>query len=434
MAGNLMHAILSKKLLSRSTLLAVSLGVATSVAIAGLSRGDYGGEPVSSVIFPAQELPLKFDHERHLVIGIECDFCHEDAPESRSSLDNLIPTEEVCSSCHPIDRDQPEKHTDVGKPPARCDACHVGFDPKTGMVPRVKIPPPNIKFDHRAHVSKGVACTTCHGDLQAEGVQLATREHLPKMRLCLQCHDGRTAPQQCSTCHLSSGGVIQTSFPEGQLTPSGALRGARHDLNFRTSHRSAAENDPSYCASCHKKDFCVECHNGVTKPMDFHPGDYVTLHTIDARRNTPDCSSCHRAQTFCVGCHTRSGVTPDSRTSDFLGPSSGDNTRRFHPPGWVEFGTNGPREGMGSRGVTHHSFQAQRNIQQCVSCHREDFCKTCHSSQRGLHITDQAVFNINPHPNGWRNSAKCKALAAKAGRMCLRCHTEVSEVRCDYMP
>ncbi|HUH02261.1 MAG TPA: cytochrome c3 family protein [Kofleriaceae bacterium] len=425
---------MSRTLLSRGALLVASLILATSVAVAGFSRGDFGGEPVSPVIFPAQELPLKFDHAQHLAMNIECDFCHEDAPESRSSLDNLIPTEEVCASCHPIDRDEPEKHTEPGKPPARCDACHVGYDPATGMVARIKIPPPNLKFDHRAHVSKGVACTTCHGDLQAEGVQLATREHLPKMRLCLQCHDGRQARQQCSTCHLSTGGVIQTSFPEGQLTPSGALRGARHDLNFRTSHRAAAESDPAYCASCHKKDFCVECHNGVTKPMDFHVGDYVTLHTIDARRNTPDCSSCHRLQTFCVGCHTRSGVTPDARTSEFLGVTSGDSTRRFHPPGWISLERGQPKTGDGARGVMHHSFQAQRNVRQCASCHREDFCTTCHSAQRAFHISaDRAPFTVNPHPNGWRNSAKCRALAAKAGRMCLRCHTEVSEAHCDHM-
>jgi hypothetical protein len=92
------------------------------------------------------------------------------------------------------------------------------------------------------------------------------------------------------------------------------------------------------------------------------------------------------------------------------------------------------RDGAGSRGVTHHSFQAQRNIRQCASCHQEDFCKTCHSAQLGEHISDRARFAINPHPNGWRNSSRCKALAARAGRMCLRCHTAVNEARCDWMP
>ena len=30
----------------------------------------------SEVIFPAQQLPLRFSHQKHLAKGIACDFCH----------------------------------------------------------------------------------------------------------------------------------------------------------------------------------------------------------------------------------------------------------------------------------------------------------------------------------------------------------------------
>ncbi len=391
------------------------------LASAGLlGVGDSSRAPVSDVIYPQQSLPLRFDHAEHLAMKVDCDFCHEDAAESRSSIDDLIPTEESCASCHDIDRTIPDKAVPAGKPPARCDACHVGFVAGQAVA-RVRVPVPNLKFDHRAHVSRGVACTVCHGDLAAEKIGVATRDQLPKMRLCLTCHDGRKASSRCTTCHIADQGMVQTNFPEGQLVPSGSLRGDAHDLTFRSNHRDVADNDPDYCGSCHRKSECVECHNGVIKPMDFHAGDYVSQHALDARRNQPDCGTCHRLQTFCVGCHSRSGVTDDGRGSEFRAPSTGLPGRRFHPDGWLD--TNGGVI-LQSRGPMHHSFQAQRNIRQCASCHREEFCKRCHTAEPGS-------LRINPHPAGWAGSRRCRALAARAGRMCLRCHTDVFEATCD---
>lgn len=384
-------------------------------------KSDYDGQPVSEVVFPDQQLPILFSHALHLnEAGASCDDCHDKAAGSKSSLDNLIPTEEACSDCHAIDRTDPDKKVTRGTPPARCDACHVRFDAATKLVERVNVPPPNLKFSHKAHTARNVACTTCHGDLAAENVELATREQLPKMGLCLTCHDGTQAPNDCTTCHLADpGGFVRTEYRTGKLEPSGALRGDAHDLTFRTSHQHVAQNDEEYCGSCHRKSFCTDCHNGVIKPMDFHGNDYVTLHVMDARRNSPDCSSCHRLQTFCVGCHSRSGVSPDGKGSDFGLRVFGEFTAAFHPDGWVEYSGTTPVAG---RGANHHSFQAQRNIKQCAACHREDFCTNCHSAE--------SPFAFNPHPPGWRTSHRCRAMKKRAGRMCLRCHVTAAELQC----
>src|SRR5437773_9815468 len=73
----------------------------------------------SEVIFPPQRLPLTFSHQKHLAKQIACDFCHEKAPGSRLSSDSLIPDEEVCATCHPIDREG------KGQPKATpCATCH----------------------------------------------------------------------------------------------------------------------------------------------------------------------------------------------------------------------------------------------------------------------------------------------------------------------
>jgi hypothetical protein len=109
----------------------------------------------SEVIFPAQQLPLTFSHARHLAKQIQCDFCHDKAPTSRRAADNLIPGEDVCATCHVIDRAHPERDD---KHAMGCARCHPGF--VAGQEPpRVVLPPPNLTFDHSAHVQKGVPCT-----------------------------------------------------------------------------------------------------------------------------------------------------------------------------------------------------------------------------------------------------------------------------------
>ena len=378
--------------------------------------------PVSTVVYPPQSLPLRFSHVRHLAIaGVDCETCHAAASSSRSSLDSLVPGEDRCRACHPIDRAQPDRSV-AGAPPARCVACHPGFD-ASRQVARVDIPTARIKFDHRAH-RRVAGCRDCHGDLARQRVELATRDQLPAMASCLRCHDGKRASERCTTCHLTQGGGrIMTDFPGGKLVPSGSLRGNDgHGPTFRTDHAAAARADESYCASCHRKADCIDCHEGVMRPLDFHGNDYLAMHAIEARRGRPDCNACHRQQSFCVGCHSRTGVAADGKGSELVPPTAGIGPR-YHPAGWVDVAGGAPVRGDGTRGANHHAFEAQRNIRQCASCHRESFCLTCHSAQPGS-------FRINPHPAGWRGSRRCEALLARASRMCLRCHIDPAELSC----
>lgn len=344
--------------------------------------GAAAGRP-SPVIYPEQRLPLAFSHAAHLARDVGCTDCHTAAATSRSAIDNLVPAEAACRSCHAIDRASQQG----------CELCHVGFVP--GEPPaRVYVPPPNLKFDHARHVERGMACTACHEGVPAAG--LATRDHLPRMARCLECHDGAQAPDACDTCHLAEVGVLRTELPHGTLAPSGAIFGDAHDLDFVEHHGAAATRNPDYCGSCHREAECADCHAGVVKPADFHPGDYELTHVVDARRNDPDCSTCHRKQTFCVGCHERSGVgTRVERGYDAtLGAP-------FHPAGWE----------------TRHGREARANLDACASCHREDDCRACHTAELG-------TPRVSPHGAGWRGSRRCEALAEKNPRMCLRCHVE----------
>ncbi len=395
--------------------------------------------PPSPLIYPAQQIPLRFDHLRHLALGAKCEACHAAATSSTSPSDALVPPEATCRACHAIDRTRPDKAVPRGAGAARCDACHLseaGFpwmpSASEREPARARLATANLKFNHQLHVGRGVGCELCHAAASTKA--LVTRDDLPKMSLCLGCHDGKQAVNRCGACHitepdgrlrtnLASAATVATGLVEGrgQLVPSGTLRGFdAHGPTFARDH-SRAGRETGYCLNCHKRSECLDCHGGVVRPFDIHPADYESLHGVDARRNTPDCSACHREQSFCVACHQRTGVAPDPsggvpgvRANNPFGAGTG--LKSFHPPGWVTV------PGVPSG----HAQQARRNIRTCVSCHREDSCISCHTADptRGS--------SLSPHGPAFAGTARCRALSSRNQRACLKCHAlGAPEIDCE---
>ncbi len=388
-----------KKLLPLLVLLAIGVAFAD---------GEQGTD-WSPIVYPAQRLPLAFSHAKHAKRGTPCVACHASAASSQSAVDDLLPTEAACRACHAIDRAVPDKVV-AGAPPARCDACHVGYTPGA-VVARTYLVPPPLKFAHAAHAT--APCASCHTDMTA--VELATQKQLPTMASCLGCHKDGGTERHCADCHLAQlGGMLETRFPHGELVPHATGLGDGHGPGFATMHRVEATQVGATCTACHDRSECVACHQGVVKPLDFHPGNYLLAHAMDARRGKPDCSACHRAESFCVACHERSGLTTRV-TPGFDATVPG---RRFHPPSWASNSSLGAGDNL-------HAREAKRNITSCASCHREEDCLTCHSAEAGK-------LNASPHPRGWRGSSQCKALDRGNRRMCTRCHVTSDEVGCDW--
>jgi hypothetical protein len=359
----------------------------------------------SPVVYPAQRLPLVFSHAKHLARGALCATCHPNATSSRSAVDNLIPTEAACRACHAIDRAQPVKQA---TPVAACAGCHLGYATDR-PVERVYLTPTPLKFDHAAHAS--TACEHCHGDMRK--VDLATTRQLPTMESCFECHTRGNEQRHCADCHLTKiGGLIATDFEFGTLVPHGAALGDAHGPGFAKDHKEQARQVGATCTACHNRSECLDCHQGVVKPMDFHQGDYLLVHAVDARRGRPDCSACHRYETFCVACHEREGLG----TRALSAFDASDPNARFHPIGWSSQGA----------GPNLHAQEARRNISSCASCHREEDCLTCHSAEQSH------MVRASPHPAGWRGSARCRALDRGNRRMCLRCHITQDELGCDW--
>ncbi len=379
----------------------------------GASAPDTGP---SDVIFPEQQLTLRFNHKLH-VQGqhLACKSCHPGAITSDSSADSLIPRATVCDDCHLTD------HSDLDVVKAgtgasgQCAFCHLGYRPGDGnRVASLVIPRPNMVFSHRKHAVRNIGCGQCHGEVQQ--LELATRDQMPRMRGCLGCHQmpdalaRGDAKSACDTCHVrrtggAEGGVIRTRFPSGKLEPPRWLHNAKHGPDFLERHKMVAGNDSAFCANCHKESFCVDCHDGRVRPRGVHPNDYLQMHPVEARMATQRCQSCHREQSFCLPCHLRSGVANESPTGDkVLG--------RFHPPKaiWTDL----PRR------PGHHADEAERNLNACVSCHTERDCASCHAS------TGMGGGGYNIHPAGF--AAGCGVQLRRNPRPCYVCHQPGDQV------
>lgn len=290
-----------------------------------------------------------------------------------------------------------ERH--VGWAGQRCVECHpaglTATDAAIRIAPGAGLlrAPPAIRFDHAAHAKRGIDCAACHAGGTA-----------PTKAACASCHDVQRF-DGCATCHLTDpAGRLRTDLPGGRLKPS------THGPSFLRTHGRA---DIDSCTTCHAPPDCQRCHLGTRRPIEIHPADYIMGHGPDARRGTPDCASCHRQQTFCVGCHAQSGLT-QSASGRAFGFDRADR-RRYHPPEFV--GALGGLPGPG-----HHRLAARRNLASCVSCHQETDCVRCHSAGATSRL------RASPHPPGFAD--QCRRLREINPRGCLKCHAGGVEALC----
>lgn len=146
----------------------------------------------------ALEQPVEFDHRHHVRDdGIECLYCHADAETSAHAG---IPPTSLCMGCHNQVWGQSKLLA-----PVRESALH---DTPIAWK-RVNALPDFVYFHHGVHVSAGIACERCHGDVK--NMARVYRAAPLTMEWCLDCHrhpPGRpdpghalTALTTCTACH-----------------------------------------------------------------------------------------------------------------------------------------------------------------------------------------------------------------------------------------
>jgi len=143
--------------------------------------------------------PIPFSHRLHAgTLLISCLYCHSGATRSRVAG---VPPVETCMNCHRV--------TKVDSP-AIIRLTRIYTSGAALPWRRVHDLPDYVAFDHRPHVNAGIACQTCHGEVQAMDV-LARRMSM-RMSSCLGCHRDPHAAlpsgsaitrgaEHCGACH-----------------------------------------------------------------------------------------------------------------------------------------------------------------------------------------------------------------------------------------
>ena len=121
------------------------------------------------------EQPVPFSHDHHVgQIGIDCRYCHT-AVES-SSFAGIPPTA-TCMNCH----NQLWTQAEILEPVRASFRDGVPLEWN-----RVHDLPEFVYFNHSIHVAKGVACVTCHG--QVDEMPLMYQHASLQMEWCISCH------------------------------------------------------------------------------------------------------------------------------------------------------------------------------------------------------------------------------------------------------
>jgi len=169
-----------------------------------------------------REQPVPFSHAHHVGgIGIDCRYCHTSVEES--SFAGIPPTR-TCMNCHSqLFNDSP-----------MLEPVRESF--RSGMPiewTRVHDLPDFVYFDHSIHVSKGVACVTCHG--QVDQMPLMWQSASLQMEWCLDCH---RHPER----HVGPRESVMLMRGAPGLTPEARAALVReYDVRTRTD-----------CSTCHR--------------------------------------------------------------------------------------------------------------------------------------------------------------------------------------
>jgi hypothetical protein len=119
--------------------------------------------------------PVPFSHRHHVAqLGMDCRYCHHTVETSSFAG---IPATEVCMGCHNYIWTDAEVLAPVR------ESYRTGEPIVWNRVHRLA---GFSYFDHSIHVAKGVACTTCHGEVHRMALVWQAESLL--MPWCLDCH------------------------------------------------------------------------------------------------------------------------------------------------------------------------------------------------------------------------------------------------------
>lgn len=123
--------------------------------------------------------PVPYSHKLHAGdLGIDCRYCHTGAEKSAVAM---VPPTATCMNCH----SQVKKDSAALEPIRKSWA-----DGSPVEWVRIHKIPDYAFFDHSAHLTAGVGCSSCHGRVDQ---MITVRQDQPlSMGWCLDCHRNPT--------------------------------------------------------------------------------------------------------------------------------------------------------------------------------------------------------------------------------------------------
>ena len=269
----------------------------------------------------------------------------------------------------------------------------------------------SIRFDHARH--SDLSCESCHKDVSKS--TRAEERHAPDMDACTNaCHtpSSKHAPlHECSSCHL------------------------RFDASTLT--KEELEADPT------------AWRKASPAPMT-SPAPQAALHFSHAAHATTDCATCHASSagqinisspsmSQCISCHTTRDAPTTCETCHLSGdlarlnPAPAPQRARLTPPLILSHEANhdAPEERVAApeshtQGwLARHGIIALTERDDCLTCHTEQSCASCHNTQSGKPLAHHPQNYLITHRLSARQDTQDCTSCHRQETSCLGCHKDL---------
>jgi len=149
--------------------------IATVLGVGVIGFFWYFGSPEYTDVGYRPTQPVDYSHKLHAGdLGIDCRYCHTGVEVSAKA--NIPPTE-TCMNCHSL----------IGTDNPKLDPVRESWvTGKSIEWIRVHDLPDYAFFNHSAHITAGIGCESCHGNVKTM-VKIEQKAPL-SMSWCLSCH------------------------------------------------------------------------------------------------------------------------------------------------------------------------------------------------------------------------------------------------------
>ena len=217
------------QLFHRSANNVAKASIAMAVILAGVAGFVYMNIARSSYLtgrYLEKQQPVQFSHKHHVGDdGIDCRYCHT-AVETSSSAG--MPPTQTCMNCH----------SQIWSDSPYLEPVRASFrENKPIEWTKVHDLPEYVYFNHSIHVSKGVGCSSCHGDIA--NMPAVYQENTLQMEWCVACH----------------------REPEKNLRPKAEIFNTKWDINnlsdderlqLKVDYKIRSKQLMTSCSMCHR--------------------------------------------------------------------------------------------------------------------------------------------------------------------------------------